>query len=265
MIENQMINMLIAAENVIGVYRNYISLKKSRKVLALMRIVLEILLSTVALAHSTYVVEMRSRKNPPCLLLIIHLMNYFSSVIIAICSIKNSRSYKMFITDFMAVHHSFQKEPMYIKCLRKLKLIFIITTLLCCITNMVLFTTKILHKSVVRGRQLDVGFVVLVILEILVEIRFTLEHTILYIFITMLEYLLKCFNNYIVDIQKKYNNLEMRLYINRRQKKNLLTVNKIEEWATKYQRLVSCSKKLSACFRIQVNYICNVALSTYQQ
>ena len=250
--------MLITAENIMGVYRNFNTLTKFKKTLVVIRVVFEVFvyvfvfkINVDAFRSFTFTCTVV----PPTIMGLFYMCNFISGFIIMICGVQSSHSFKIFITDVRTVHHCFKGESThYDKYVKKLKTVLITATALHMCGSIVMFATKTLNKIYLEATGLTLNYVLFVTLEIYVEIRHILENIVLYTYITMLHHFLKTVNDCILDILKKDDEPVKILYANRRQRIDLISMNEaLDDCAMKYRYLISCSKKLSACFSSQVN------------
>ena len=247
------LEMMIKAENIMGVYRNYDSQTNYRKI-RIIRVAIEILISGIILLSSTYDAAVSSHLDPmsSMRLFTFHFSTLFSSCTIMISAIQNSGSYTIFIKNFVTVHQSLNTEPSKIYS-RKFKTFFITTTAILCCCGVGVLPIRLFYRIVFQKRQLQLSLVLLLTTEIFSELRFSIEHVIFYIYIRMVHCLLKLLNSRISDLQDHYNEQEKKICVGRREVNNPVRAERMEEWATNYMLLVGCSKEIAACFSFQVN------------
>ena len=255
MVARKVINMSLKAENIIGVYRNYAFISKSRQIISTMRILVETVICTAIFVYD------RGMYKPagPTKDRLIYIFQFYQFVkllngpIIMMISILNSSSFKLFIDKFTSMHHQFLNEPSYIKCSKKLRVIFVIIIALAFITSIGFETSKMIGR-LHRVTELKTCFLIIIFLVNLVAVaRYILEHAVMYIYITMVRNLLKCLNISIFDIEVKYDKTKKRLCSDSRESNDILKVDQVEQWATKLKCLLTCSRSLSVCFKAQVN------------
>uniref|UniRef100_A0A2H1WMB2 SFRICE_011306 n=1 Tax=Spodoptera frugiperda TaxID=7108 RepID=A0A2H1WMB2_SPOFR len=237
--EQTLLSMLVKTENFLCVYRNYDSEPKYRKI-RILRIIIElVLISGITLFGSYELIrkEDTTSRMVYCFVLI-YYANFFCACTTFICAVQNSSSYAIFARNIIAVqqrHRSLSQN-----CSRKLKNIFIITIILLPIFGICLFGVRIFHRIILHNITPTFVYVALVCIEIVSEIRFSLEH-----------YSLSFLNKYITELQAWYESVEKDLSSGRGLVNDPLTEERIEEWANDYMMLVTCSKCLSKCFSFQ--------------
>lgn len=237
------------AENIMGVHRNYISVGKYYKILILMRIVFEIVLCVAVYCPSFIALSpsLRLRTDVTKLVAIFHASSLLKGFSIITCAVQSSHSYKLFINNFIEAQYCFWNIDINKKFIKKFKVIFLLAASSFTFLNVILVTLRVLTSPT----RIEESYIVLFLIEIYIEIRHLLENVILYIYISIIHYLLQTINTSICELKAKCNVIEKRP--NSYRWTDLLTVGQVEEWAIKYQKLESCSNKLSACFSSQVN------------
>ena len=178
------INVLLKAENIMGIYRNYSSQTDHRKT-QIIRVILEILISAGALINCVYetILELHSGHNIVYRKVMFNFANYFFLCTTMVCAIQSSRSYNIFLRDLIAVYHYLNTESIK-KCSRRLKNFFITTTVALCIGAACLVPLRLCHRSLVLGIPPTPGSVIICTSEIFSELRFSIEHVIFYIYIS---------------------------------------------------------------------------------
>lgn len=143
----------------------------------------------------------------------------------------------------MLVHYCFQYEHTYIKRSRQLKTVFVYTTAMFCIASLSILVLYLYFEIYMRNSFTLKAFIV-TLSNVLTEERCIMINAIINISISTIRNLLKCLNNYILNVENKIND--------NREWNDILTVEQVEQWATQYKCILSCSRSLSVCFKVQV-------------
>lgn len=253
-----MIRLLTKVENIIGVYRNYDIFKRRYKLLIAARIVLETILPLVLLCNYIFITaSVDSRKSD---LEVIYIMLYqilfcLSNLTFFLCALYTSKSFSIFSHKLLAVQPFIQQEPMYIKVLKKLKMFFITITIVYCFFSPGLAILSILdfHYTFYSGTRSPKGFISSSVIMSYLDIRFVIEHLVLFIYTIMLKHLSKYLSSSIYVVQQKVNNYtRMRTKADEENTNACLTVETVNEWASTYYCLKCCAAELSVCFKYQV-------------
>lgn len=255
--ENEVIKTLLAVESVIGVYRNYTLFSKKRKFLSVMRITIEMIISTaLTVNNAILLVDNRNIRGEASvrLMFFYHLMVYLTSSALMVCGTVSSCHFEKFIQDFIVLDSSNKKNNTYLKKMRSKKMEFLVILTLSFITCVLFFILKIVSTVYWKKWALSYAFLFLILSESIAEIRFISEQLVFYTYIWMLHFVLKCLNEYLMDIHLKCKTSYSKM-LGTGNTNDLITVEEVHEWALKYQRLVNCSKALSACFKFQVRYV----------
>ena len=246
MLENKIMN---TAENIMGVHRNFSAVGKNYKILIIMRIVFETVVCVAVYCQSFLVFSpnLKLRGNVSRLMVVFHLAFLLNGFSIITCAVQSSHSFELFKNNFREAQYCFWNIDIYKKYIQKFKTIFLIASSSFTLLNAILITLRIYGSAT----HVEECYIVLFLIEIYIEIRYLLENIIFYIYISIIQYLLKSMNTTISDIKAKCTELEKKpnsysLW------NDLMTMGQVEEWAMKYQKLESCSNKLSACFSSQV-------------
>lgn len=239
---------MITAENIMGVHRNYSSVGKCHKILILIRIIVEIVVYVGVFCKNFIVFSptIKLNENVTLMLVLYHLAFLLNGVSIIICAVQSSHSYELFMDNFMAVQYCFWNVDIDKKYIRYFKIVFLTASSTYSIANVILITLRVILL------HLDETYIALLLIEIYVEIRYILESVIFSTYISILQCYLNSMNMRICDIKAQYTVLEKSQNSHMSQENDLLTKAQVNEWATKYKRLESCSKSLSECFKIQV-------------
>lgn len=249
--EQTILSMLVKTENFLCIYRNYDSEPKYRKI-RILRIIIELILFAGITLFGSYELirkEDTTSRMVYCFVLI-YYANFFCACTTFVCAVQNSSSYAIFARNILAVQQRHRLSSQ--NCSRKLKNIFIITIILLPIFGICLFGVRVFHRIFLNHMTPTIVYVALVCIEIFSEIRFSLEHVIFYIYISMIQCSLGFLNKYIMELQAWYESVEKDLSSGRGLVNDPLTEKRIEEWANDYMMLVTCSKCLSKCFSFQV-------------
>lgn len=259
MAENKIINMVTTIENILGIYRNFSSFSKRRQVIIVIRVVVEIILAIYLFLNLVYPLYANFEKSANYKLyirIIYHFIRLSDGIIVILFAIKNSSNYKVFLTEYIRVENFLQKEPTYTKCLKKLRRFFILVSSISITVCIFIFILLLPARNKnFQGVDLMVPYYIWMVIKLMNELRFMLEHMVLYTYITMLQSYLECINQFILKTQMKYDATENRLYKDRRQNNEILRVEEVEHWAKTYECLTICSKHLSTCFKMQVNIL----------
>lgn len=242
--------MLRKTESTIGIRRNYVSLSVPRKILYHLRVFVEIIFATVVLKY-IYIVSLTIDSRMVQMMQSFQIMSVFSGIVIMISSILSSRSYELFIHNFMLVHRCFQNEATYIKCTRKLQNVFVIIAALSCLSSTLIFAAYMC--SLIEAKKLNLATFLITISDVVTEERFILMNATMHVYITMIRNVLQCLNNRISDFQVQYKNKEKGLCSDGPKSDDLLTIEQVKQWAIQFKCLMKCSRNLSVCIKVQVN------------
>ena len=236
-----------------GVYRNNAFTLKSYQRLNTVRIFIETVIFSVLFIYNMYKALGKTQGRFIYVFEFYHFVMLLNGPVIMISGILNSRSFKLFIDNFESVHHYFQDEPTYIKCSKRLNIAFVVITTVALITSIGFEASKMIGR--LNKSKEPWLFITLFLADMIVENRYILEHTVMYIYITTVRNLLKCLNNCIFDIEAKYSyhDIKSRVCSVNRQSNEVLTVEQVEQWATQFKCLLICSRNLSVSFKAQVN------------
>ena len=242
---------LIYGENFMCVYRNYTSLNKSQKIIAITRIIVELSLSIAISVNNVILSNFLNfdySDKDKLVTDLFQLLVLLKSLVIVIGGIVNSESFSRFYENLAKLHSCFKDEVYYKNSEKRLKV-------KCCI-GFVVFTVMAIILLMVR--LVDWYFletymlremIVLVVYELWVDIRYTLEHLVVYCAITYTYDYLKCLNNAVNEILKKYNeqeNNEISLDAN---EECINLPEKVNSWTEKYQHIMACCKNISLCYQ----------------
>ena len=252
MVARNIIKTLTKAENLRGVYRNYVFLSKYLKILSALHIIFDIVVYPVILHNNVTVISQVTNNRIYRIVQILQVTIFLSSPVIVISGCLSSRSYKLFIENILSVHKYFQNEPTYIRNSKKLKKNILITTVLSIALIMLALLIKLVCLSFIRHLEMTMKVIVLTISHLMLEERIIIEHIVMYTYITMVKDLLRCVNNGIFDVQVKFNDIETELCSDGTEWNDVLTVEQVEQWATQFKCLLTCSRNLSVCFKAQV-------------
>ncbi|PZC84632.1 hypothetical protein B5X24_HaOG200752 [Helicoverpa armigera] len=249
---DHLINLLTKTETIIGIYRNYDSLSKKQKILCKLRIFFEILFVFSIATYNVLVLENFLSTRIFHYMMMYHISNFLGGPIVAISGILCSNTYKNFIDNFMTMDMHYQKKSAYVKCLKKMKILFVVTCIISCLSIVFFLITKITARFFIHHHYVNIGFVLMLVVAVFVQQRFFLEHTLMYIFIRMIQNVLRCLNDCMLDAQVGYNDMTRSGQSDSREWRPLLTAEQVQLWAEHYKCLLICSKNLSICFRSQV-------------
>lgn len=250
-----MINVLIITENFLGIYRNFSYLPKKRQVFIAMRTAVELIVTCSLFWNRVYYLtaSIENEFLMPHVMIMFHFVILVTGTIIILTSMQSSRNYKIFITKYMTLQTSYRNELIYTKSLKRLKIFFIIASSICLFTSTSNLMLKVTTKYYLQKEKFILSYFMLMMIEMLHEIRFMMEHVVLYIYISLLRSFLECINQCLSLTQIKYEHIENRLYKDRRESDEILTVEEVEQWAKMYECMVISSKNLSICFRMLVS------------
>lgn len=254
-----MISLLTKIENIIGVYRNYGLFKRRYKLLILARIIVEIILPVSLLAdyiQSVANVESRRKSDLEVIYILLYQILFcLSNLTYILCAIYSSNSFNLFSKKLLAVQPLIQQEPMYIKVLKKLKIFIIIIAILYCIFSTGLTTLTLIDfpYTFYTGTRTPKGLISSAVIVSYLDIRFAVEHLVLFIYTIILKYLLKYLSSSIWSVQLKVNTCtRMRTKADIENTSQYLTAETVNAWASTYHCLKLCAAKLSVCFKFQV-------------
>ena len=264
MVSKQVFSMTLTVENIMGVYRNYAFVSKRSQRLSTLRILAETVICSGIFVYDMYYVAGQSVDRLIYVYEYNQLVKLLNGPVIMISGALNSRSFKLFKDNFKFVHQQFLNESSYVKYSRKLKVVFVIIITVTFISSTGFEASKMigrLHKS----PEPNICFAIILFLgNMVVQNRFILEHAVMYIYITMVRNLLNCLNNSIFDIEVKYDESKKRLCSDSTESIYVLTVERVEQWASQFKCLSACSRNLSVCFKAQVNiskFLTNILLN----
>ncbi|PZC84637.1 hypothetical protein B5X24_HaOG200757 [Helicoverpa armigera] len=261
MIEDKVIKTFVISENIMGVCRNFAALTTSQKIFSIIRIVVEI--SAYIIIYSLFFLDKCNHVlieggHFLSLMMIYHPVNFVCGSMILLCPVYNPCGNKLFIKEFTMVQCEFRHTPFYAQSMKRVKS-YIITciTFFSIIVAIVLYTKVLLvfEWSTFGPQSLYIG---LITIEIIFEIRQTVESVTIFSYITLLQYHLKTINSCIASVVAQYDPLEARS--DSQTNNDHLTVDRVQYWADTYEKISNCSKLLSQCFSTQVNFGLNSIL-----
>ncbi|PZC84636.1 hypothetical protein B5X24_HaOG200756 [Helicoverpa armigera] len=188
-----------------------------------------------------------------------HSSNLLCGSMIILCAICCAGSHKLFINNLKIVQREFWYTPTYIKGMKKLKIYIAVTTTFFSLAVASVLYSKCRNATIWMTPDIILCYIALLVIEIYVEIRQILESIIIFSYISMLQYSLKCLNVDVLGTRKQYNRLGIFLYVELKSS-NFLNVQ-VEEWAAKYQNILVCSKLLSDCFSNQVSWYNSIKIT----
>lgn len=244
-------NTLIHAENFMCIYRNYLSLNKSQKIIAITRIAVELSLSIAITVNNvilTSLINLDFSDKGQLVTDLFQLLILLKTLVIIIGGIVNAESFSKFYENLQKLHNCFKDEFYYKNTEKKL-------IVRCCV-GFVVFTVMAVILLLVRligwyimETYLLREIVVLAVYELWVDIRYTLEHLVVYCAIACTFDYLKCLNTAVNDILQKYNeqeNNEISLDAN---EEGIYLAEKVNSWTEKYQHIMACCKNISLCYQ----------------
>lgn len=242
---------LIYGENFMCVYRNYKSLHKSQKIIAITRIIVELSLSIAITVNNVIVsnlINFDYTDKDKLVADLFKLLVLLKSLVIVIGGIVNSESFSKFYENLGKLHSCFKDEVHYKTSEKRLKVKccigFVVFTIMGIILMMVrLVDWYVLDKNILKE------MIVLVIYELWTDIRYTLEHLVVYCAITYTYDYLKCLNNAVNEILKKYNEQETNEICLDANEECINLPEKVNSWTEKYQHIMACCKNISLCYQ----------------
>ncbi|PZC84635.1 hypothetical protein B5X24_HaOG200755 [Helicoverpa armigera] len=244
-----MIKTFLLAENIMCVYRNYVSFSGYKKVLILIRITLEIIWMLITILIFVWQVseQFSTRNHFLYLMGVYHLTNALCGIALVICGVQYSESYKLFLNNFEVIRHEFQNSPAYTKNIKKLKRNLTILIVFFAFVSIIDFFFK-LRANMITWRQnhIKITFLTLLFTLVYIEIRKILVNSIHYANITILRSTLESLTDRVSEIREKLSKPGMS------DRSYKLTVAIVDEWAVNYQKVLISSKLLSECAGCQV-------------
>ncbi|PZC84634.1 hypothetical protein B5X24_HaOG200754 [Helicoverpa armigera] len=243
-----LLNNLIKSENYMCIYRNFMLMKNYQKIIVLIRIFLELCATIIIITHKIFFRDLGNVVSsllfvPYCYQALVLLKN----LVIVVGSVLNSKSFLIVNEKTRVLHNRFRNEPSYSKSVKILNLKCSVISIAFLILVFIVIIIRIYIISFNKDRFNKGRVVIIILFEAWVDVRFMLEHLVIYTVITLIYDFLKCLNNYVYEDLKKYNidTKDEEVHLDEQFNE---TADKLTVWTEVYQDILSCTKNTSICF-----------------
>lgn len=243
------------------VYRNFFFFSNNGKIIVVMRIIVELSLCIVITVNNIGLANNFIREEDVNM----HSANFFivlillKSFVIIIGGIIHSGSYKVFYENIIPLYNRFKNEPSLKKFEKRMKIKFLIGSLVFAILSILLSVMRI-NDWYYLDTHFFIEIIIYVLHEVVVDIRYMLEHIVVYSAITSMYEYLKCLNNSVHKVLKKYYGTGTNQVCVDEERFEVSET--VDFWMEVYQYIMICSKHISMCFNELVG-IYFIVLSTH--
>ncbi|PZC84638.1 hypothetical protein B5X24_HaOG200758 [Helicoverpa armigera] len=240
---------LIFCENFMCVYRNYFDINKYQRIVAITRIIVELTLSVVITAHNvllTKAVNYESTEKDVLLTMLFQILTLFKSIVIIIGGIMNSESFKQFYENLRKLYHCFENDVDYKMFEKKLRIKSLVGFSIFTFMSLVQMFGKIFQYYFLGTYQLT-EIIVLVLYELWVDMRYSLEHVVVFCAISCISDFLKCLNISVNKVLMRFS--EQPSLEPNSNEENVNLPEKVNNWTEKYQKIMACCKNISLCYQ----------------
>lgn len=243
-----LLRILVFVENVMGIYRNYLYFNKYLKVLIIIRVIFEIVVSLGIAWHNVRISVYKSIETGEDVLVLllfqaIILMKVF---VLGIGPLRKAMDYKLYLENLKIINNRCQDIPSYAKSLNVMKLKCFVVAILIVSSSVVLSISRVNDLNT-KNPLIFVNAMVEECYEAWVDYRYIIDHLVAYTGITGIRDCLKILNESVHDVIEQCSK-EQEEHFEEEDRTKTDLVKQVNGWMEFYGYIMSCKKHLSRCF-----------------
>ncbi|KAH9635361.1 hypothetical protein HF086_017927 [Spodoptera exigua] len=242
---------LIYAENFMCIYRNFFSLTKNQKIIAITRIIVELSLSIAITVNNVILsdfVDFDYSDKDKLMTDILQFLTLFKSLVIVIGGVVTAEAFSRFTDNLRKLHNCFKDNEYYENAAKNLRVKCLVGFVVFTVMGVILLLVRLIDWYSLETYLLR-EIIILVVHELWVDIRYTLEHLVVYCAITTTYNYLKCLSIAVNDVLKRYNEQDNTESSSDGNEDIVDLPKKVNYWTEKYQNIMACCKNISLCYQ----------------
>ncbi|CAH0701605.1 unnamed protein product [Spodoptera exigua] len=242
---------LIYAENFMCIYRNFLSLTKNQKIIAITRIIVELSLSIAITVNNVILsdfVDFDYSDKDKLMTDILQFLTLFKSLVIVIGGVVTAEAFSRFTDNLRKLHNCFKDNEYYENAAKNLRVKCLVGFVVFTVMGVILLLVRLIDWYSLETYLLR-EIIILVVHELWVDIRYTLEHLVVYCAITTTYNYLKCLSIAVNDVLKRYNEQDNTESSSDGNEDIVDLPKKVNYWTEKYQNIMACCKNISLCYQ----------------
>lgn len=248
---------LISGENFMCIYRNFYSLTKNQKIIAITRIIVELSLSIAITVNNVIlsnIVDFDYSDKDKLMTDILQFLTLLKSLVIVIGGVVTAEAFSRFTDNLRKLHNCFKDNEYYENAAKNLRVKCLLGFVVFTVMGIILLLVRLVDWYYLETYILR-EIIILVVHELWVDIRYTLEHLVVYCAITTTYNYLKCLSIAVNDVLKRYNEQDNTESSSDGNDEIVDLPKKVNYWTEKYQNIMACCKNISLCYQELVSML----------
>lgn len=240
----EVIKQLLFIENMVGIYRSYLSYSIKAKSFIALRILMEITLTFVFsfVNHFLALQESNESRITAYIMLFFTFLEDFYNFIILISSVLQTQSSVGLLKRLKVVNETLQENVKYVSALRKRHLLFKILATLMLVIQVIVFIIRIAKSYIILDYSPSlIPFNSFLIMQFWINFRYFVENCIYFAFLLTLGTMIKYFDEKLKLIEKKV-----------REQQHSIREEETDDWVIIFNHLALSGKHINSLFRFQV-------------